>query len=189
MDMEITYMNRSQFLTDAILLDGGFSDDFADVVAEPSDDRIVAGLKSGYTKALFNACVAAKDCSDSAGIMSLLVSINRNLLQPDNWQVVEEGKTDLETTLLLIQIELLESACFFGGEAVPILSAAMATLDDALHFAVLNGVQATVGPEFIPMLQHYQADLPQMPVHEDSKPYLLDAVSEAIDTCESNQLV
>ena len=181
-------MNRFEFLSGAILQDGGFSDHYADVLAEPSDDRIVAGLKSGYTKALFNSCVSAKNCTDPVGVLSLLVSINRNLLQVDDWQVVEKGEIDLETSLMLIQMELLESACFFGVEAIPILSEALIS-EDALHFAVLNGIQTTGGAEFIPMLQHYQADLPKTKVHQDSKSELYDAVNKAIDTCELSQSV
>ncbi|TWU08879.1 hypothetical protein CA54_41180 [Symmachiella macrocystis] len=182
-------MTKSNCLTGAILEGGSFSDDFADVLTDPIDDRIVEGLKSGYTGALFNACVAVKNCTDSAGIMSLLISVNRNLMQVDEWQVVEETEVDLETSLQLIQMELLESACFFGVEATPMLTRALACSGDALHFAVLNGIQSCRESAFVPMLQQYRDELRQRAINEDSKPELFDAVNKAIAACEASQLV
>lgn len=189
MFVDATFLTRSECLTAAILQDGSFSDDFSDVLRDPNDARIVDGLKSGYTIALFNACVAAKDCSDPAGIVSLLVSVNRNLMQVDEWQVVEETEVDLETTLLLIQVELLGSVCTFGVEAMPMLSEALATSEDALHFAVINGIQTSAQRAFLPMLQHYREELRRRAISEDSKPELFDSVNKAIDACGTGQLV
>ena len=121
--METTHLHRSDYLTGATLLHGSVADDFADLIGEPDDERIVRGLKSAYTKALFNSVVAVKQAREPDLTLDLLVSINRNASRPDEWRIIEEERIDLPTTLELIQMELLESAAFCGPDALPLLTA------------------------------------------------------------------
>jgi hypothetical protein len=182
-------MHRSDHLTGALLRQGSVSDDFADLIVEPDDERIVKGLKSGYTKALFNSCMAVRFSSKPASMLPLLVSVNRNASQPDDWQFVEEGKIDLPTTLELVQMELLESAASCGLAALPLLTAALATSNDVLHFAVLNGVKANGNDAFAAMVRSYITDIDNRAVPIDSRSHLLNASNEALDACSPFQLL
>jgi hypothetical protein len=187
--METTTMHRSDYLTGAVLLHGSVSDDFADVIVEPHEERITAALKSGFTKALFNGVVAVKHARDPDLMFDLLVSVNRNASQPDEWRIIEEERIDLATTLELIQMELLESAAFCGPDALPLLTAALTTSNDILHFGVLNGVKATGDGAFAPMVRSYIADFDHRDLHADSRSHLLAAANEALDACSPFQLL
>lgn len=182
-------MNRSDYLTGATLLHGSVADDFADLIGEPDDERIVEGLKSAYTKALFNSVVAVKQADEPELMLDLLISVNRNASQPDEWRIIEEAQIDLTTTLEMIQMELLESAAFCGPDALPLLTAAMTTANDALHFGVFNGVKATGNETFAPMVRSYIADFDHRDIHADSRSDLLAAANEALDSCSPFQLL
>lgn len=182
-------MHRYDFLTGASLLHGSVADDFADLIGEPDDERVVEGLKTGYTRALFNAVVAVKQASEPELMLDLLSSINRNASRLDDWKVIEEDRIDLPTTLELIQMELLESAAFCGRDALPLLTAALATSNDVLHFGVFNGVKATGNEAFAPMVQSYIADFDNRDINADSRSHLLDAANEALDACSPFQLL
>jgi len=106
--METTHMHRSDYLSGALLLYGSVASGYADLIAEPDDERIVEGLKSGYTRALFNAVVAVKHADEPELMFDLLISINRNASRHDEWRIIEEGDIELPTTLELLQMELLE---------------------------------------------------------------------------------
>jgi len=187
--METTHMHRSDYLTGALLLHGSVADDYADLIGEPDEERIVEGLKSGYTKALFNSCVAVPYSSTPAAMLPILVSVNRNASRPDEWRIVEEGKIGLPTTLELIQIELLESAAFCGPAALPLLAAALATSNDVLHFGVFNGVTATGNEAFARMIRSYISDFDHRAINTDSRSHLLTAANEALDACSPLQLM
>lgn len=182
-------MRRVEHLSGALLHYGSIADDHADLVVEPDDERIVRGLKSGYTRALFNAVVAVKYASEPNLLIDLLTSINRNISQPDEWRVIEEGQIDLENTLLMIQMELLESAAFCGPDALPLLSAALGTDSDVLHFGVLNGIKASHDSAFVQMVKTYRDDLDHRAVHADSKSHLYDAANDALASCSPFQLL
>lgn len=151
-------MNRSDFLTGATLLHGSVADDFADLIDEPDEERIVEGLKSGWTRALFHAVSAVKQAREPEHMLDLMLSINRNTSRPDEWRIIEEGSIDLPTTLEMIQMELLESAAYCGHGALPLLMAALTTSNDVLHFGVFNGVRATCNEAFAPMVRSYISD-------------------------------
>jgi len=187
--METTTMHRSDYLTGAVLLHGSVSDDFADLIGEPDDERIVRGLKSAYTKALFNGVVAVKHARDPDLMFDLLVSVNRNASQPDEWRIIEEERNDLATTLELIQMELLESAASCGPDALPLLTAALATSNDVLHFGVFNGVTATGNEAFARMIRSYISDFDHRAISADSRSHLLAAANEALDACSPFQLL
>lgn len=182
-------MNRSDSLTGATLEHGSGSDDYADLIGEPDDERIVRGLKSAYTKALFNSVIAVKHAREPEFMLDLLVSINRNASRLDDWKVIEEERIDLPTTLELIQMELLESAAFCGPDALPLLAAALATSNDVLHFGVFNSVRATGNEAFAPMVGRYIADFDNRDINADSRSHLLDAANEALDACSPFQLL
>lgn len=182
-------MNRSDFLTGATLLHGSVASDYADLIAEPDDERIVEGLKSGYTKSLFNSVVAAKNANEPELMLDLLMSVNRNASQPDDWKVIEEARIDLTTTLEMIQMELLESAAFCGHRALPLLSEALATDNDVLHFGVFQGVAASRDGLFAELIERYIADLDHRAINADSRSQLLDAANEALDACSPFQLL
>ena len=151
-------MNRSDLLTGATLQHGSVADDFADLIGEPDEERLVEALKSAYTKALFNGVASLKNALEPELMLDLLVSINRNTTQPDEWRIIEEGSIDLPTTLEMIQMELLESAAYCGHGALPLLMAALTTSNDVLHFGVFNGVRATCNEAFAPMVRSYISD-------------------------------
>lgn len=176
-------MNRSDFLTGGTLLHGSVADDYADLIAEPDDERIVEGLKSAYTKALFNAVISVKHAGKPELMLDLLMSVNRNASRLDDWKVIEDARIDLPTTLELIQMELLESAAFCGPNAMPLLTSALATSNDVLHFGVLNGIKASGHSMFIPMLRSYRDELDNRAIHADSKDHLSQACNEALDSC------
>lgn len=182
-------MYRSDLLTGALLLHGGVASDFTNLTFEPDDQRIVKGLKSGYTRALFNAVVAVKQAREPELMLDLLISVNRNASQPDEWRIIEEERIDLPTTLELIQMELLESAAFCGPDALPLLTAALATSNDVLHFATFSGVRSTGNEAFAPMVQSYIADFDSRDLHADSRSHLLAAANEALDSCSPFQLL
>ena len=182
-------MNRSDFLTGATLLHGSVADDFADLISEPDDERIVEGLKSGWTRALFNAVSAVKDASEPELMLDLLMSINRNASTPEEWRIIEEESIDLATTLEMIQMELLESAAYCGHGALPLLAAALATSNDVLHFGVFNGVKASGNEAFAPLVRSYIADFDHRDLNADCRPHLLDAANEALDACSPFQLM
>ena len=181
-------MRRFEILTGALLHYGSPVDDFADLIGEPDDERIVEGLKSGYTRALFNSVVTVKQANEPELMLDLLISINRNASRPDEWKVIEEAQIDLTTTLEMIQMELLESAAFCGPDALPLLTAALATSNDVLHFGVLNGVTATGNEAFAPMVRRYIADFDHRDINADNRCHLLDAANEALDACSPFQL-
>lgn len=181
-------MNRSAFLTGATLQHGSVADDFADLIVDPDIERMAEGLKSGYTRALFNTVVAVKQASEPELLLDLLISVNRNASQPDEWRIIEEERIDLPTTLELIQMELLESAAFCGRDTLPLLMAALATSNDVLHFATFNGVKATGNEAFAPMVRSYIADFDHRDINADSRSHLLDAANEALDACSPFQL-
>lgn len=182
-------MKRYEYLTGATLLPGSVADDFADLIVEPDDERIVRGVKSGYTKALFNSVVAVKYASEPKLMLDLMTSINRNVSQPDEWRVIDEGQIDLENTLLMIQLELLESAVFCGPDAQPLLSAALGTDSDVLHFGVLNGIKASQDSAFVQMVKSYRDDLDNRAVNADSRSHLLDAAHDALAACSPLQVL
>lgn len=182
-------MNRSDLLTGASLQQGSVADDFAGLMSASDDERIVEGLKSGYTRALFNSVVTVKQADEPELMLDLLISINRNASRPDEWRIVGEGRIDLPTTLELIQMELLESVAFCGRDALPLLMAALATSDDALHFSTFNGVKSTGNEAFAPMVGRYIADFDNRDINADSRSHLLDAANEALDACSPFQLM
>ncbi len=182
-------MHRSDYLTGATLLHGSVADDFADLIGEPDDERIVRGLKSAYTKALFNSVIAVKHAREPELMLDLLISVNRNASQPDEWRIIEERRIDLPTTLELIQMELLEVAAFCGRDALPLLMAALATSNDVLHFSVFNGVRANGNEAFAPMVRSYISDFDHRDIHADSRSHLIDAANEALDACSPFQLL
>ena len=182
-------MNRSDFLTGATLLHGNVADDFADLISEPDEERIVEGLKSGNTRALFNAVSAVKQAGEPEHMLDLMLSINRNTSRPDDWRIIEEGSIDLATTLEMIQMELLESAAYCGHDSLPLLMAALATSSDVLHFGVFNGVKSTGNEAFAPLVRSYIADFDNRDLHTDSRSHLLDAANEALDACSPVQLL
>lgn len=81
-------MNRSDLLTGATLQHGSVADDFADLIGEPDEERIVEALKSAYTKALFNGVASLRDARKPELMLDLLVSINRNASTPDEWRII-----------------------------------------------------------------------------------------------------
>lgn len=182
-------MHRSHYLTGAVLLHGSVSDDFADVIVEPHEERISAALKSGFTKALFNGVVAVKHARDPELMLDLLSSINRNASRPDDWRIIEEGRIDLENTLLIIQMELTISSAFCGYRAMPLISEALATDNDVLHFGVFQGVAASRDGSFAELIERYVADLGNRHLHADSRSHLLAAANEALDACSPFQLL
>ncbi len=182
-------MNRSDLLTGATLQHGSVADDFADLIGEPDDERIVEALKSAYTKALFNGVASLRNAREPELMLDLLVSINRNATQPDDWRFIEEGTIDLPTTLEMIQMELLESAAFCGRDALPLLMAALATSNDVLHFGVFNGVKATGNEAFARMIRSYMSDFDNRGMNADCRSHLLDAANEALDACSPFQLL
>ena len=182
-------MNRSDLLTGATLQQGSVADDYADLIGDPDDERIVEGLKSGYTKSLFNSVVAVKRADEPELMLDLLLSVNRNVSRFDDWRVVQEARFDLTTTLETVQMELLESAAFCGRDALPLLTAALATSNDVLHFGVFNGVRATGNEAFAPMVRRYIADFDSRNLHADSRSHLLAAANEALDACSPFQLL
>jgi len=182
-------MNRSDLLTGATLQQGSVADDFADLIGEPDEERIVRGLKSAYTKALFNSVIAVKHDSEPELMLDLLVSINRNASQPDEWRIIEEGRIDLENTLLMIQMELTISSAFCGHRAMPLISEALATDNDVLHFGVFQGVAASCDASFAELIERYIADFDIRNLHADSRSHLLAAANEALDACSPFQLL
>lgn len=176
-------MKRCDYLTGAILRDGSSSNTYDDLVAELDDERIAAALKSGFTKALFNGVVAVKYASEPRLMLDLLTSINRNASNADEWRVVDEGQADIKTTLELIQMELLTSATYCGREALPLLSAALSTGNDSLHFAVFHGVRECRDPALVDLIESYIADFDSLEVREDSRSHLVNAATEALDSC------
>lgn len=182
-------MHRYDFLTGASLLHGSVADDFADLIGEPDDERIVEGLKTGYTRALFNAVVAVKQASEPELMLDLLLSINRNASRPDDWRIIEEGRIDLENTLLLIQMELTISSAICGYRAMPLISEALATDNDVLHFGVFQGVAASRDASFAELIERYIADFDNRNLHADSRSHLLAAANEALDACSPFQLL
>lgn len=182
-------MHRSDYLTGATLLHGTVAEDYADLIVDPDNERMVEGLKSGYTRALFNSVVAVKQARESELMLDLLISVNRNASQPDEWRIIEEGRIDLPTTLELIQMELLESAAFCGADALSLLAAALATSNDAFHFGVFNGVRATGNEAFAAMVRSYIADFDRRDINADSRSHLLAAANEALEACSPFQLL
>ena len=182
-------MHRFEYLTSATLIHGSVADHGSDLIAEPDDERITAALKSGFTRAIFNGVVAAKYTSEPRLMLDLLVSINRNVAQPDEWRIIEEGQIDLPTTLEMVRMELLESAAFCGPDALPLLSAALGTGNDVLHFGVLNGIKASQDSAFVSMVQSYRDDLDNRAVNADSRSHLLAAANDALSACLPFQLL
>lgn len=182
-------MKQSDFLTGATLQHGTVAEDYADLIVAPDNERMVEGLKSGYTRALFNSVVAVKQAREPELMLDLLISVNRNASRPDEWRIIEEERIDLPTTLELIQIELLESAAFCGRDALPLLMAALATSNDVLHFGVFNGVKATGNEAFARMIRSYISDFDNRGMNADCRSHLLDAANEALDACSPFQLL
>lgn len=86
-------------------------------------------------------------------------------------------------------MELLESAAFCGPGALPLLTAALASSNDVLHFGVFNGIKATGNEAFAPMVQTYIADFDHRHINADSRNHLLDAANQALDACSPFQLL
>lgn len=181
-------MNHSDLLTGATLQQGSVADDYADLIADPDDERIVEGLKSAYTRALFNSVVTVKQADEPELMLDLLISINRNASRPDEWRVIEEGRIDLENTVLMIQMELTISSAFCGYRAIPLISEALATDNDVLHFGVFQGVAASRDGSFTEVIERYIAEFDNRSLHADSRSYLLAAANEALDACSPFQL-
>ena len=176
-------MLRHEYLTGALLTRGSVADDFADLVHSPDDQRIVDALKSGYTRALFNGVVAMKHAEEPRLMLDLLISINRNANQIDNWRIIEEDKIDLIMTLELIQMELLTSAAHAGCDALPLLQSALATDNDVLHFGVWHGIQDSGNSAFIELIKSYLSEFDHRALRADSRSYLLDAANDALSAC------
>ena len=176
-------MLKHEYLTEASLHSGSVADDFADLIDSPDDERIVAALKSAYTKALFNGVVAVKHASEPRLMLDLLISVNRNLNNIEPWRVIEEGRIDLETTLEMTQMELVTSAAHCGGEALPLLQSALATDNDVLHFGVLAGVRESGEAVFGHLVRSYVSDFDNRALPADSRSHLMDTANEVISAC------
>lgn len=176
-------MLKHEYLTEASLHSGSVADDFADLIDSPDDERIVAALKSAYTKALFNGVVAVKHASEPRLMLDLLISINRNVNNIEPWRVIEEGRIDLETTLEIIQMELVTAAAHCGSEALPMLQSALATDNDVLHFGAFAGIRDSGDRAFEQLVRSYVSDFDNRALPADSRSHLIDAANEAISSC------
>jgi len=176
---------RSDYLTPATFRGHQPTEDFTDLVHEADEDRIHAALKSGNLRAMFNGASAVGNSDDPSLFLDLLQRAFQQASDVEQWDVVEDAKIDLATSLEMVQFECLESLSLCGEEAVGLLSEVLRGTNDVLMFAVLNGIKASADPVFVPTVQGFKQELEHLAVHADSVSPLNDAANEALAACSS----
>lgn len=173
-------MKRSDYLTNAIFSGGNSSDDFADLINDPNDDRVQDGLLSGFTRAIFNAAVVLKHADDPVDAFPLANIAFEQMSDPFDWEVLEDGEIDLLTSLELIEMELLESAAYCGEIALPLFESVLASSNDVLHFAVLNGMKASGDYVFFDLISEFVSVLERRAEHDSE---LYSVADKAMCAC------